>query len=81
MPVLKELSKKYGFKIIIPVVDHEPKHVHVFKGDSNYAKIEIKSLKVVKSRLSRSELNKAIKIVKENQDHLIDRWNIIVEVK
>ncbi|WP_133512198.1 DUF4160 domain-containing protein [Candidatus Thiosymbion oneisti] len=78
MPVLKELSKKYGFKIIIPINDHEPKHVHVFRGDDDYAKIEIETFKVIRSYLKKSELKQAIEIIKENQDYLTDKWNEII---
>lgn len=77
MPVLKELSCKYGFKFIIPSNDHEPKHIHVFKGDDDYAKIEIETLKVVRSCLKKKELKRAIEIVKENKDYLIEKWSII----
>jgi len=78
MPVLKELSQKYSFKIIIPTNDHEPKHVHIFKGDDNYAKIEIETLKVVRSYLKKKELKHAIEIIKGNQEYLIQKWNEII---
>ncbi|OGW18192.1 MAG: hypothetical protein A3G93_05625 [Nitrospinae bacterium RIFCSPLOWO2_12_FULL_45_22] len=78
MPVLKELSQKYSFKIIIPTNDHEPKHVHIFKGDDNYAKIEIETLKVVRSYLKKKELKQAIEIIKGNQEYLIQKWNEII---
>ncbi|HLC16081.1 MAG TPA: DUF4160 domain-containing protein [Thermodesulfovibrionia bacterium] len=78
MPVLKELSQKYGFKIIIPSNDHEPKHVHIFKGDDDYAKIEIETLKIVRSYLKKNDLKQAIKIINDNQDYLIKKWNEIV---
>ena len=78
MPILKELSQKYGFKIIIPSNDHEPKHVHIFKGDNDYAKIEIETLKVVRSCLKKNELKRAIEIIKENQVSLAQKWNQII---
>jgi hypothetical protein len=78
MPVLKELSRQHGFKIIIPTNDHEPKHVHVFKGDDNYAKIEIETLKIVRSYLKTNELKKVIKMIEQNRDYLIYKWNEIV---
>ena len=78
MPVLKELSIKSGYKIIIPTNDHEPKHVHIFKKDDDYAKIEIESLKVVRSYLKKNELKHAIEIVRENQDYLIQKWHEIL---
>jgi hypothetical protein len=78
MPVLKELSQKYGFKIIIPGNDHEPKHVHICKGDDDYAKIEIETLKIVRSYLKKNELKQAIEIINDNQDYLIKKWNEIV---
>jgi len=77
MPVLKELSKKYGFKIIIPVNDHEPKHVHVFKGDNDFAKIEIETLKITRFYLKKNEIKQAVDIIRENQEYLIQQWNEI----
>ncbi len=65
----KELSQRYGFKIIIPSNDHEPKHVHVFKGDDDYAKIEIETLNVVRSYLKPKELKQALKIIQDNQSY------------
>lgn len=79
MPVLKELSEKYGFKIIIPVNDHEPKHVHLFKGDDDFAKIEIDTFRIVRSCLKTKELKQAIEIIKHNQAYLIQKWNEIVK--
>lgn len=81
MPVLKNLSRRYGFKIIIPVNDHEPKHVHLFKGDDDYAKIEIETLTVTRSYLKKKELKKAIDIIRENQDTLVQCWNEIMGIK
>lgn len=78
MPVLKKLSQKYGFKIIIPANDHEPKHVHVFKGNDNYAKIEIETLRVVRSYLKKNELMKAFDIIKNNKKYLVQKWNEII---
>ncbi len=77
MPVLKNLSQKYGFKIVIPTNDHEPKHIHVFKGDDNYAKVEIETLKVVRSYLKKNELMKAVDIIKMNQEFLVQKWREI----
>ncbi|SLM27691.1 conserved hypothetical protein [Desulfamplus magnetovallimortis] len=77
MPVLKELSEKCGFKIIIPVNDHEPKHVHLFKGADDFAKIEIETLKIVRSYLKKGELKQAIEIIKSNQNYLIRKWEEI----
>lgn len=77
MPVLKTLSKQYGFKIVIPINDYEPKHVHVFKGDDDFAKIEIETLQVVRSYLKRNELKKALEMIEKNYDYLIQKWNEI----
>ncbi|MGD9732645.1 MAG: DUF4160 domain-containing protein [Desulfamplus sp.] len=80
MPTLRELSLKYGFKIIIPSNDHEPKHVHIFKGDDDFAKIEIESLKVTKCFLKKNELKQALEIVKSNKDYLIEQWHKITKI-
>lgn len=78
MPVLKDLSGQCGFKVIIPSNDHEPKHVHVFKGDDDFAKIEIETLRVVRSYLKANELKAVIQVVKDNREYLIQKWNEIL---
>ena len=78
MPVIKELSNKYGFKVIIPVIDHEPKHVHIYKGKEESAKIEIETGKVIYSFMKTSETAKAKKLIEENKALLIQKWNTLM---
>jgi len=40
------LLNKNGFKFFFYASEHEPKHIHVMKGEG-FAKVELESLKVV----------------------------------
>jgi len=46
-----------GFKFFFYANEHEPKHVHVMKGD-DFAKIELQTLKVVDNYMKPKELKK-----------------------
>lgn len=69
------LLKKYGFKFFVYKNDHEPKHVHIMIGDNDFAKIEIRSLKVIYSYLKSNDLKRAKKIIQENQKLLEREWD------
>ncbi|WP_256377511.1 DUF4160 domain-containing protein [Synechococcus sp. PCC 6312] len=65
---------------MIPSNDHEPKHIHILKANDDYAKIEIETLKVIRSYLKPQELKQALKLkmVRDNQDYLIKKWIEII---
>ncbi|MBF0236136.1 MAG: DUF4160 domain-containing protein [SAR324 cluster bacterium] len=69
------LLTKFGFKFFVYKNDHEPKHVHVMIGDDEFAKIEIRSIKVIYSYLKANDLKRAKKIIKENQNLLERAWD------
>jgi hypothetical protein len=71
---LPTLLNKNGFKFFFYANEHEPKHIHVMKGDG-FAKIELESLKVSKNYLKSRDLKLALEIIKENQDYFIRIWN------
>lgn len=50
-----------GFKFFFYANEHEPKHIHVMKGEG-YAKIELSGLRVVKNFMKSAELKKALVI-------------------
>ena len=68
------LLNQNGFKFFFYANEHEPKHIHIIKGEG-FAKIELETLKVKQNYLKPKELKMAIKIVKENQKNFIRRWD------
>lgn len=66
--------KKDGFKFFFYSNEHEPKHIHVLKGD-DFAKIDLLTLKVKQNYFKKTELKKILEIVKENRDYFIRRWD------
>ncbi len=70
-----------GFKFIIWPDDHEPPHVHVFKGDGG-AKISLGNREqapvfVAISGLSKREAKFIWSVVAEHQEALLDAWEKI----
>ncbi|MEK6285320.1 MAG: DUF4160 domain-containing protein [Acidobacteriota bacterium] len=57
--------------------DHEPAHVHAFKGDGeakiNLDPVEVKQVWNMKRQVAR----KAKRIVSENQEYLLQKWEEI----
>jgi hypothetical protein len=54
-----------GFKFFFYANEHEPKHVHVSKGD-DYAKVELGTFRVSQDFMKPKELKKALAITKAN---------------
>jgi hypothetical protein len=66
-----------GFEFVIYTNDHEPVHVHAYKGDGE-AKIELSPVAVVGVwEMKKSDARRAKCIVAENQDYLIQKWREI----
>ena len=68
------LLNKEGFKFFFYANEHEPKHVHVMKGD-DYAKVNLEKLEVTKNFLKKNELKKTLKIIEENKFEFLRRWD------
>ncbi len=66
------LLTEAGFRFFFYSNEHEPKHIHVIKGD-DFAKIEIKTLAVVTNCMKSRDLKKAVSIVEANQAEF-ERW-------
>lgn len=69
-----------GFRIVIFTDDHEPAHVHVF-GDGE-AKINLtgaggRAELIWTVGMSRADIRKCIRLVGENREALLQRWNDI----
>jgi hypothetical protein len=69
--------RQAGFDVVIRTKDHEPPHVHVFKGGAS-AKIELEPIALVKeSGMSKKDLRAAIAIVANHQASLLETWRRI----
>ena len=66
-----------GLRIVIFVDDHEPAHVHVF-GDGE-AKINLLGAPALvwAVGMTRADIRRAMRIVKERQAELLERWSEI----
>jgi len=71
---LPTLLLKNGFKFFFYANEHEPKHIHVTKDDA-FAKIELKSLRVVHNYLKPKELKFALSIIEQNRDNFERIWD------
>lgn len=74
------VSRAHGFNIVIFLNDHEPAHVHVF-GDGE-AKINLLGAGgapelVWVDGMKRGDVRRVMRIVVEQQGHLLARWRDI----
>jgi hypothetical protein len=66
--------KQSGFEVAVRPNDHEPPHVHVFKGDGQ-VKINLDPVEVVQAwNMKKQEARNARTIVEENRELLLERW-------
>ena len=63
-----------GFKFFFYANEHEPKHIHVTKGDG-YAKIELKTLRAVRHGLKPKELKRVLQITREHRQEFERKWD------
>lgn len=63
-----------GFKFFFYANEHEPKHVHVSKGD-DYAKVELGTFHVSQEFMKPKELKKALAIIKANNQQFEEKWD------
>lgn len=68
------LLRKDGFRFFFYANEHEPKHIHVTKGD-DYAKIELCSLRVIQNFMNPGDLKKALEITEEHNHEFEERWD------
>lgn len=74
------VHRAHGLSVVIYVDDHEPAHVHVF-GDG-MAKINLfgdegEPELVLAYGMSRGDIRRAMRVVKERQTYLLERWSDI----
>jgi len=72
---LPTIFKIDGYRFFFFSDEHNPKHIHIEKGDA-YARIELCNLKVTDSyNLNSKELKKLLKLVKTNHEKLQGAWD------
>ncbi len=74
------VHRAHGLSVVIFVDDHEPAHVHVF-GDG-MAKINLAGSGgdpelILVNGMSRGDIRRAMRVVKERQVYLLKRWSDI----
>lgn len=65
---------KDGFRFFFYANEHEPKHVHVMKGD-DFARIELVSLQVTQDFMKPKDLRDALALVKLHRLDFERRWD------
>lgn len=71
MPTVLNIS---GYRFIIFLNDHLPKHIHVKKAEGG-AKVNLEPIEVVEHyQLTRRQINEIRKITEENQEYLLAKW-------
>jgi len=68
------LLQQDGFKFFFYANEHEPKHVHVCKGD-DYAKIELRTYAVKANHMNPKDLKKALAIVQLHNHEFEASWD------
>ena len=69
--------RQEGYEIVIRSNDHAPAHVHAFEGDGE-AKINLNPVAVKQVwNMKRQVARNAKRIVAENQEYLLHRWEEI----
>jgi len=69
--------RQEGYEIVIRSNDHWPAHVHAFEGDGE-AKIDLNPVEVKQVwNMKRQVARNAKRIVSENQEYLLLRWEEI----
>ncbi len=75
------IVREDGFRIVIFPNDHIPPHVHVFKSGAE-VKIELgaePNLLSIEGKIGNKDLAKALNLVAEHQNELLDKWREIHE--
>jgi hypothetical protein len=73
------ILRRNGFRVMIYPNDHDPPHVHVFKGGGE-AIIDLAPLGIrTNYRMSGRNLRKALELIEENRDILVAAWDEVHE--
>jgi hypothetical protein len=65
--------REAGLRIVIYTDDHPPPHVHIFgDGETKIALLRPEVVRIVGA--DRREARRALEIVREKRDYLLERW-------
>lgn len=70
MPTLLKIN---GFKFFFYSNEHEPKHIHILKGEC-FAKVSLESLNVEFSNFKAKDLNFIFEVLKTHREAFIKAW-------
>ncbi len=68
------LLNQDGFKFFFYSNEHEPKHIHVSKGD-DFVKIELSNFLVIDNYMKPKDLKKALNIIRLNNETFEKQWD------
>jgi hypothetical protein len=71
---MSTLLIKDGFKFFFYANEHEPRHIHVVKGDG-YFKVELANLVISNDHMKPKELKKALVIVETHKNRFLRQWD------
>jgi hypothetical protein len=63
-----------GFRFFFYANEHDPKHVHVVKGD-DFVKVELLSLKVSQNYMKPKDLKQALALVEVHRTQFERQWD------
>ncbi|GAA7176740.1 hypothetical protein HpCK101_32730 [Helicobacter pylori] len=72
--IIIKIMNKDGFKFFFYSNEHEPKHIHVMKGNE-FAKINLEDLQVRFSSFKNKDLSFILETVKKHRLEFERRWN------
>ena len=68
------LLQKDGFKFFFYANEHQPRHVHVSKGD-DYAKVDLGCFRVSVNFMNPKDLKKALAIIEAHNQQFEAEWD------
>lgn len=64
-----------GYQVMIYLNDHTPAHVHVYKAE-NEARVQLDPVEIMDSEgFNTRELKAVRKLISENQEYLLEKWD------
>ena len=63
-----------GFRFFFYANEHEPKHVHIIKGD-DFVKIDLQTLKVSQNYMKPMDLKQALLLVETHRQQFERQWD------
>jgi len=67
--------QRYGYDVRMYPGDHDPPHVHVWKG-GRQVKIDLESMEVISAthKFNTREVTQIVNLLREHESHLLNLW-------